>query len=226
MKERWSLLGGEYFGMNFGDVGVVFAEIKASDYKRLEYDTAQAVAASATLNAGYIGKTSWNTGDDLIGIPKEHSDRLYHLRWNVKPAVDFRVYEWFETTQTGNLENDSRSITSDFGFLTGELIDEIPSRAERIIPYMTKLQFSFYNTRGGSATPELDFDINEYVVRYINPHIQTALFEDLVYGNLDRTIFPMGDVIGGLPGYKTPGDIRKKLGVVPMTMPEYAKAEM
>jgi hypothetical protein len=184
------------------------------------------VAASATLNAGYIGKTSWNTGDDLIGIPKEHHDRLYHLRWNVKPAVDFRVYEWFETTQTGNLENDSRSITSDFGFLTGELIDEIPSRAERIIPYMTKLQFSFYNLRSGSATPELDFDINEYVVRYVNPSVQPALFEDLVYGNLPRKIFPMGDVIGGLPGYKTANDIMKKLGVAPMTMPEYAKPGM
>lgn len=226
MKERWSLLGGKYFGMNFGAIGTVFAEIEASDYRRLEYDTSQSVAASATLNAGYIGKTSWNTGDDLIGIPKEHSDRLYHIRWNVKPSVDFRVYEWFETTQTGNLENDSRAITSNFGFLTGELIDDMPSRAERIIPYMTKLQFSFYNLRSGAATPELDFDIQEYVVQYINSSVQTSLFEDLLYGNIDRTIFPMGDVIGGLPGYKTIDDIKKKLGVMPVPMPDYAKPGM
>jgi hypothetical protein len=220
--ERWSLLGGDYFGMNFGDVGVVFAKINASDYKRLEYNTAQSIAADATLDAGYIGKTSWSTGDNLIGIPKEYPNRLYHLRWNVKPAVDLRVLEWFETTQTGNLENDTRSNTADFGFLTGELISEDPHRNERIIPYMTKLQFSFYNKRSGSATPELDFDINEYVVQYVNPDIQTALFEDLLFGNIDRSIFPMGDVIGGLPGYRNKHEIQSKLGVLPMPMPEYA----
>ena len=224
--ERWSLTGGKYFGMHFGELGVVFAEVRASDYRRLEYDTGQSVSASDTLSAGYIGKTSWNTGDNLIAIPKEYPNRLYHLRWNVKPAIDFRVQEWFETTQTGNLENESRGITSDFGFLTGEIISEHPERAERLIPYMTKLQFSFYNLRSGSATPEMDFDIYEYLVRYVNPFAQKELFQDLLYGNLERCIYPMGDVIGGLPGYKTAGEIKSKLGVPPMQMPDYALTEV
>lgn len=221
--EGWSLIGGDYFGMNFGSVGVVFAEISAVDYRRLDYDTAQSISSGATLGVGYIGKSSWNTGDNLIGIPKEYSNRLYHIRWNVKPTTDLRVYEWFETTQTGNLENESRAATSDFGFLTGELIDEDPSRAERMIPYMSKLQFSFYNLRSGSATPKMIFDINEYLVRYVNPDVQKVLFNDLMFGNVPRSIFPMGDVIGGLPGYRTVGEIKSKLGVVPVPMPNYAK---
>jgi hypothetical protein len=228
MHEKWSLVGGQYFGMNFGIPGVVFAEILAADFKKLKYNlgSTNSIAVGATLGPGFIGKTSWNNGDNLIGIPKEYPDHLYHIRWNIKPSKDMRVYEWFETTQTGNLDNESRDKTSDFGFLTGEDIDDHPEYAERIIPFMSKLQYSFYNMRDGASVPEMNFEIYEYIVRYVNPKIQTVLAEDLVFGNIPRKIFPMGDVTGGLPGYSSASEIKQKIGVLPVTVPEYSKSEV
>jgi hypothetical protein len=223
MKDTWSLPGGEFIGMNFGEIGIVFAEITSADFRHLKYPTAQSVAVDGTLGPGKIGSGAWNTGDNLIGIPDEYPDHLYHIRWNVDPKVDFRVYEWFETTQTGNLDNDTRDKTSDFGYLTGDMLDDHPEYAERIIPYMTRLQFSFYNKRTVATTPDMLFDIYEYIVRYVNPDVQKELSEDLLYANIDRTIFPMGDVVNGLPGYKTAHDIKSKLGVTPMVMPNYTR---
>lgn len=222
-SKKWSLMGGEYFGMNFGLPGVVFAEVKASDYRVLKHDVGNSIAADATLGPSYVGKTSWGVGDNLLGIPKEHPDHVYHIRWNVYPRVDMRVYEWFETVQTGHLDNESRDKTSDFGYLTGDVIDDHPEYSERIIPYMSKLQFSFYNMRVAAAQPELKFDIYEYVIRYINPDVQPALAEDLLFGNIQRNIYPMGDAISGLPGYASDHEIIQKIGVKPMIMPEYAR---
>lgn len=222
-SNKWSLMGGEYFGMNFGMAGVVFAEVKASDYRVLKHDVGSSIAADATLGPSYVGKTSWGVGDNLLGIPKEHPDHVYHIRWNVFPRVDMRVYEWFETTQTANLDNETRDKTSEFGYLTGDVLDDHPEYSERIIPYMSKIQLSFYNKRVAAAQPELTFDIFEYIIRYINPEVQTNLAEDLLFGNIPRNIYPMGDAVSGLPGYMSKAEIVQKLGVIPMAMPDFAK---
>jgi len=221
-SDRWSMLGGEYFGMNFGLPGVVFAEVKAADYRILKYDIGSSISPNGTLGPSFIGKTSWGVGDNLIGIPKENPNRIYHIRWNVYPRNNMRVYEWFETTQTGNLDNETRDKTSDFGYLTGDRLDIHPEYSERLIPYMSKLQFSFYNKRVAAATPEMTFDIFEYIIRYINPDVQSALAEDLLFGNIPRKIYPMGDAVSGLPGYASASEIRQKLGVKPMMLPEYS----
>ena len=219
-EQKWSMPGGRYFGMNFGLPGVVFAEVKSADYRFLKYNI-ESIAAGSTLGPSYIGKTSWGVGDNLLGIPSENPGRVYHIRFNVYPQNDLRVYEWFETTQTGNLDNETRDKNSDFGYLTGDKLTVHPEYSERIVPYMSKLQFSFYNDRVASATPEMHFDIFEYIIRYINPDVQSNLAEDLLFGNIEREIYSMGDAVHGLPGYASDHEILQKLRVRPMIMPEY-----
>jgi len=191
--DDWSLLEGYFGGINFVDLGVVFFQVITRDYRELIYNEFTALADEGYHEKNYLGEDGHGSGDDLLEILDTHPLRIYHLRYNIKPRKDVRVYHYWETNPMNGLDKKTTITKKDWGYLTGELIDKHPEKAEILFPYKTKQNFEIYNKSGRSVTPELELHIWRYNVKFVKDE---KLIEKLRKAELRRRIFGFGGIDG------------------------------
>jgi len=211
-SEGWALKEGYFGGINFADIGVVFFQVVTRDFRKLYYDEFGSVADDGLLEKNYLGEDGHGQGDDLLEILDTHPNRLYHLRYNIKPRKGVRVYYYFETTPTGGLDAKVNVTKKDWGFLTGEDIEEHPEKAEILIPFKTKHNFEIYNKSGRTVTPVMELSIWRYNVRFISDE---KLIEKLRKGEIRRRIFAFGNTMEPVSWATTPEDA---FGVSPVSL--------
>ena len=190
-SEGWALKEGYFGGINFVDRGVVFFQVVTRDFRELLYNKFGSVADDGLLEKNYLGEDGHGQGDDLLEILDTHPNRLYHLRYNIKPRKGVRVYLYWETTPIGGLDKKTTTTKKNWGFLTGEKIDANPEKAEILFPYKTKINFEIYNKSGRTVTPQLELSIWRYNVKFIKDE---KLIEKLRRAEIRRRIFPFGGI--------------------------------
>lgn len=211
-NDGWALKEGYFGGINFADIGVVFFQVVTRDFRELLYDEFDSVADDGLLEKNYLGEDGHGKGDDLLEIRDTHPNRLYHLRYNIKPRKGVRVYLYWETNPLGGLDTKVNITKRDFGFLTGEDIEEHPEKAEILLPFKTKINFEIYNKSGRTVTPQLKLSIWRYHVKFVK---DAGLIEKLRKREIKARIFPFGGGIEPVSWSTTP---QQAYGVEPVSL--------
>lgn len=192
-NEEWALKEGFFGGINFVERGVVFFQVITRDNRKLYYDEFDELANLAYHEKNYLGESGHGNGDDLLEILDTHPLRLYHLRYNIKPKMGVRLYRYWETTPMCGLDKETTITKKDWGYLTGEDIDENPARAEILFPYKAQMNFEIYNKSGRAVTPVMILNIWRYNVMFVKDE---KLIDKLRKAEIRRRIFDFGGVEG------------------------------